>query len=140
MALRRCPLYLSNVSRDPPSTPPPLFYASPRPRYPDVPHPSVRPVNKLVKLLIRRLEVVVDDDDVVHAGGLGVLELDLCLGEALLDAGLGLGAATAQALLEGVLRGGRDEDVARVDAGGLDLLDALLLPSASCLCDRRDLT
>lgn len=127
---------LSNASRNFPSHPIPPFSASPRPRYPTCVHPSARPVNKLIQLLIRRLEVVVDDDDVVHAGGLGVLELDLGLGEALLDAGLGLGAAAAEALLESVLRGGGDEDVARVDAGSLDLLDALLLLSASYLCDR----
>lgn len=66
----------------------------------------------------------------MHAGGLGVLELELGLCEALLDAGLGLGAAAAEALLEGVLGGGRDEDVAGVDAGGLDLLYALFLSSA----------
>lgn len=62
----------------------------------------------------------------MHAGGLGVLELDLCLREALLNAGLGLGAAATEALLERLLRGGRDEDVAGVDAGVLDLLYALL--------------
>lgn len=81
--------------------------------------------HELFELLVRRLEVVVDDDDVVDAGGLGELELVLGLGEALLDAGLGLGAAAAEALLEGLLRGWRDEDVAGVDARGLDLLDTL---------------
>lgn len=128
MAFRRCPLY-------------------PKPAAPHFPHPSpffctalrslaansrssVGPIHKLLKPLVRRLKVVVDDDDVVHAGGLGVLELELGLCEALLDAGLGLGAAAAEALLEGVLGGGRDENVAGVDAGGLDLLHALFLPSA----------
>lgn len=92
-------------------------------------------VHKVLELLVRRLEVVVDDDDVVSAGSLGELELILGLAEALLDALLGLGAAAAEALLEGLLRRGRDEDVAGVDARGLDLLDALrcVLVSTRCI-------
>ena len=73
-------------------------------------------VHEVLELLVRRLEVVVDDDDVVGAGGLGELKLVLGLAEALLDALLRLGAAVAEALLEGLLRRGRDEDVAGVDA------------------------
>ncbi len=72
-------------------------------------------VNEGVQLLVGRLEVVVDNDEVVDARGLRVLELLVGLGEALLDAGLGLGAAAAQALLELLERGRRDEDVAGGD-------------------------
>lgn len=93
-------------------------------------------VDELVELLVGSLEVVVDNDEVVDAGGLGVLELLAGLGEALLDAGLGLGAAAAQALLELLDRGWRDEDVAGGDARVFDLLDALpkllaIVPSLS---------
>lgn len=82
-------------------------------------------VNEVVELLVSRLEVVVDNDEVVDAWRLGVLELLVGLGEALLDAGLGLGAAASQALLELLDRGRRDEDVAGGDARVFDLLDAL---------------
>jgi hypothetical protein len=61
----------------------------------------------------------------VHVGGLGILELDLGLLEALAHGILGLGAATAEALLEGLEGGGLDEDVSGGDAGGLDLLYSL---------------
>lgn len=81
--------------------------------------------HELLELGIGALEVVVDDDAVVHAGRLGILELVVGLREALLDRLLGLGAAVAQAGLERGEGRRRDEDVARGDGGGLDLLDAL---------------
>ncbi len=58
-----------------------------------------RLVDEVVKLLVGGLQIVVNDDDVVNAGSLGVLELTLGLGQALLHALLGLGAAAAEALL-----------------------------------------
>ena len=82
-------------------------------------------VDPVLELLVGGLEVVVDDGLVVHARGAGVLELLLGLGQALLHARLGLGAAAAQALLEDGLGGRGDEDEARGDRGLLDLLDAL---------------
>lgn len=82
-------------------------------------------VDKLLKLGVCGVEVVVDDDDVVDAGGLGVLELVGGLREALLYARLVLGAAAAQPRLEGLDGGRGDEDVAGGDAGVFDLLDAL---------------
>lgn len=82
-------------------------------------------MNEVVELLVGSLEVVVDNDEVVDAWRLGELELLVGLGEALLDAGLGLGAAASQALLELLDRRRRDEDVAGGDARVFDLLDAL---------------
>lgn len=82
-------------------------------------------VDKLLKLVVCGVEVVVDDDDIVDAGGLGVLELVGGLREALLYARLVLGAAAAQPRLEGLDGGRGDEDVAGGDAGVFDLLDAL---------------
>lgn len=60
-------------------------------------------------------------------GGLGIFELQLCLGEPLLNALLLLRAAASEALLELVLAGRGDEDEARGDAARLDLFDALHL-------------
>lgn len=85
-----------------------------------------RLVDEVIELLVSCLEIVVDDDNVMYAGSLGVLELALRLGEALLHALLGLGAAAAEAFLEDFFGGGRDEDVAGGDVGVFDLLDALL--------------
>lgn len=59
-----------------------------------------RVVDKVLERLIRLLEVVVDNDQVVNAGGLGVGQLELGLRETLLDALFLFGAAAAEALLE----------------------------------------
>lgn len=83
-------------------------------------------IDKSIQLIIRLLQIVVDED-LVKLGRLGPGELVLGPSETLLDALLGLGAAASQALLELLVVGGCDEDVASVDARSLDLLDALHL-------------
>ncbi|KAI6751870.1 hypothetical protein HG531_006566 [Fusarium graminearum] len=54
-----------------------------------------------------------------------ISKLVLRTGKTLLDALLGLGATASESLLELLGVRGGDEDVAGVDGGGLDLLDAL---------------
>ena len=61
----------------------------------------------------------------MYARCLGVLELVLGLREALLNALLLLGSTAAQSRFKGFERGRCDENVASIDAGVLDLLDAL---------------
>ena len=63
----------------------------------------------------------------MDAGDLGIFQLDLGLGQALLDRFLLLCPAPAQALLQFFLGRRSDEDVAGREARGLDLLHALHL-------------
>ncbi len=63
----------------------------------------------------------------MDAGDLGILQLDLGLGQALLDRFLLLCPAPTQALLQLFLGRRSDEDVAGREARGLDLLHALHL-------------
>ena len=84
-----------------------------------------RLVNKPLEFLICLVQIVVDDDDVVNARRLGVLELLFRLVQPLLYAPLVLGAAPAQPPLEFLGGRRRDEDESRRDARLFDLLDAL---------------
>lgn len=79
----------------------------------------------MLQLLVSLVQVVVYDNNVVNTRRVGVLELDLCLGQAFGDGLFGLGAAAAEALLKRLEGRGFDEDVAGVDAGSLDLFYAL---------------
>ena len=88
--------------------------------------PKPPPVNDPVpQLLVRSLDVVVDDDLVVRAGPARVLHLGLGLAQAPPYAVLGLGAAAAQPPLQLGQARRRQEDEARVQVGAFDLLDAL---------------
>lgn len=82
--------------------------------------------DNLLEDVVRPLEVVVDDDDVERAA-LGVVELADCCCESRGHGLFGLGAAAGQAGLERGERGGRDENVERVQIGVVlfDELDAL---------------
>lgn len=55
-----------------------------------------RPVYKLIKLLIRLLEIIVDNDLIMNAWCVGVLKLDFGLGQPLLNVFLVLGATTPE--------------------------------------------
>lgn len=59
-----------------------------------------RVVDKVLESLVGLLEVVVDNNQVVDAGGLGIGQLELGLRETLLDTLFLFGAAAAEALLE----------------------------------------
>ena len=84
--------------------------------------------HKPLQLSIRVLKIIVNDDQVMCPGRLGVLELEPRLSETLLDRLFFLGASTAETLFEDGHGWGRDEDVACFDVGVFDLLDALTNP------------
>ena len=85
--------------------------------------------HEIVKLLESTILVIVHNDLIVHALHLAELELSLRLRKTLADRLLGLGAAALQAHGEVFKGWWCDEDVARVEAGGLDLLDTLICVS-----------
>lgn len=76
-------------------------------------------------MLVCSLQIIVDDNFIVHAIGLGEFELLGGLSEAFLDARLGLSPSTAQASFEDFDGWWGNEDVASRDIGSLDLLDTL---------------
>lgn len=77
------------------------------------------------ELLPGSLQVVIDDDLVVHAGCLGVLDLICRLGQPLFDRLLLVSPSTTQPLLEDLDGWRLEEEEARFQVGLLDLLDAL---------------
>ena len=85
--------------------------------------------DKVAQLLVRRVEVVVDHDGVVHAGCLGVVHLATGLVEAFGEAFFVLGGPPAQTLLERLERGWSEEQESRVEVGVFDLFDALVAQS-----------
>ncbi len=86
--------------------------------------PSARK-NEVSQLAVRRVEIVVDDSGVVHAGRLGESQLAPRRLEPPLHTRLVLRTALAQAALELRQRRRRDEDEARPQVRALHLLDTL---------------
>lgn len=81
--------------------------------------------NKVIQLFKRSLHNIIHNNLIMDAFGLRELKLGLCLRKALLDRLFSLSSSALQANLEIGERWRSDEDVAGVEAGGLDLFDAL---------------
>lgn len=81
--------------------------------------------HKRLQLITCTVLVIIHDHDIMHTGRLRVCQLLLRLLEALLNRLLLLRATASEPLLEVVEGGRRDEGVARIELGGLDLLYAL---------------
>ena len=73
---------------------------------------SILSKNISIELGKRLLQVVIDDDLVMHTLDLAVLQLGLGLCQALLDGLFFLGAAAAETCFQRFEGGGGDEDVA----------------------------
>lgn len=86
-------------------------------------------VNEVFKLLVSPLDIVVDDDNVMYAWRVCVLELNLGLVQPFGNRLLVLGPSASQAPLEFLEARGLDKDVARFYAALFDLLNSLLFPS-----------
>ena len=87
-----------------------------------------RSEHELFKLLIRLLEIIIDNNHIMNARHVRVPELDLGLSQPLLDILLGLGAATPYSSLKHLEARRLDKNIARIDAGRrLHRLDALHL-------------
>lgn len=82
-------------------------------------------LSDLFEELVGAVEIVVNDDEIVHVGLLG--EGDFGEGglEALLDGGFGFGAAALEAVAQGGHGGWGDEEVDGVEVGLFDLADTL---------------
>lgn len=78
------------------------------------------------------LEIIVDDDLIVYTRCLGVHNLLLSLGQALLDGFFLVGGSATQPLFQDLNRRRLQEHEACVQVGLLDLLDTLCQYSVSC--------
>ncbi|KAF5316102.1 hypothetical protein D9619_006174 [Psilocybe cf. subviscida] len=79
----------------------------------------------LFEELVGAVEIVVDDNEIVHTGFLSKGDFGEGGLEALLDRGFGFCAAALEAVAKGGHGGGRDEEVDGVEVGFLDLADTL---------------
>jgi hypothetical protein len=83
------------------------------------------PQRHFLEQLVCSVEIVVDDDQIVHIRFLGVCNLLESGGEPLLGRSLCLGSAALKTRAKGREGGGRDEEVDGIQGGGFDLAHTL---------------